>query len=140
MKKTLTAALLTAILVGGAFLASQNVAAQEEPAGLIERLAGRFGLNQTEVAEEFSQFHQDGGFRHGGSMKGDLDQAVADGVISAEQKQALEEKREERQAQREAHREEMQGWMAENGIDCQALAQYRGAMGGRFRKGEAPTE
>jgi hypothetical protein len=135
MKKTLIAALLTAILVGGAFLASQNVAAQEEQAGLVERLAGRFGLNQTEVAEEFSQFHQDGGFRRGGSMKGDLDQAVADGVISVQQKQALEAKWEEHQAQREAHREEMQSWMAENDIDCQALAQYRGAVKGGAKRG-----
>jgi len=140
MKKTLTVALLMAILVGGAFLASQNVAAQEEPAGLMERLVQRFGLDQAQVEEEFGKSRQEGGFRRGGSMRGDLDQAVADGVISAEQKQTLEAKWEEHQAQREAHREEMQSWMAENGIDCQALSQYREAMGGRFRKGEIPTE
>jgi hypothetical protein len=135
MKKTLTVALLMAILVGGAFLASQNVAAQEEPAGLMERLVQRFGLDQAQVEEEFGKSRQEGGFRRGGSMRGDLDQAVTDGAISPEQKQALEAKWEERQTQREAHREEMQNWMAENDIDCQALAQYRGAVKGGAKRG-----
>ncbi len=135
MKKILTAILLAAVLVGGTFLVTQNALAQEEPVGLIERLAQRFGLDQAQVEEEFNQFRQDGGSRHGGPIKGDLDQAVTDGAISPEQKQALEAKWEERQTQREAHREEMQNWMAENDIDCQALAQYRGAVKGGAKRG-----
>jgi len=132
MKKILTAILLAAVLVGGTFLVTQNALAQEEPVGLIERLAQRFGLDQAQVEEEVSRFRQDGGSRHGGPIKGDLDQAVTDGAISPEQKQALEAKWEERQAQREAHREEMKTWMEEQGLDCQTLSQYRGAMrGGR---------
>lgn len=141
MKKVLTAILLTAILAGGAFLATQSVAAQEEPVSLVERLAQRFGLEQAQVEEEVNQFRQEGGFRRGGQKpEADLDQAVADGVISAEQKQALEAKWAERQAQRETHREEMKAWMEENDIDCQALSQYQSAMKGRFRKGEVPAE
>jgi len=124
MKKILTAILLAAVLVGGTFLVTQNALAQEEPVGLIERLAQRFGLDQAQVEEEFNQFRQDGGSRHGGPIKGDLDQAVTDGAISPEQKQALEAKWEERQ-----------NWMAENDIDCQALAQYRGAVKGGAKRG-----
>jgi hypothetical protein len=133
MKKILTATLLAAVLVGGTFLVTQNALAQEEPVGLIERLAQRFGLDQAQVEEEVSRFRQDGGFRRGVQKpEADLDQAVADGAISPEQKQALEAKWEERQAQREAHREEMKTWMEEQGLDCQTLSQYRGAMrGGR---------
>ncbi len=133
MKKILTAVLLTAIIAGGAFLATQNVAAQEEPVSLVERLAQRFGLEQAQVEEEVNQFRQDGGFRRGGQKpEADLEQAVADGAISAEQKQALEAKWQEREVQREAHREEMKTWMEEQGLDCQTLSQYRGAMrGGR---------
>lgn len=134
MKKILTAVLLTAILAGGAFLATQQVLAQEEPANLVERLAQRFGLDQAQVEEEVSQFRQEGGFRRGGQKpEADLDQAVADGVISPEQKQALETKWAEREAQREAHREEMKIWMEEQGLDCQDLSQYRGGMRGGQR-------
>lgn len=131
MKKILTAVLLTAILAGGAFLATQQVLAQEEPASLVERLAQRFGLDQAQVEEEVNQFRQEGGgFRRGGQKpEADLDQAVADGVITAEQKQALEAKWAEREAQREAHQEEMRVWMEEQGLDCQALSQYRSGMG-----------
>lgn len=138
MKKILTVALLTAILAGGTFLVTQKVAAQEEPVSLVERLAQRFGLDQAQVEEEVSQFRQEGGgFRRGGQKPAaDLDQAVADGVISAEQKQALEAKWQERQAQREAHREEMRVWMEEQGLDCQDLSQYRSGMGSG-RKGLA---
>jgi Ni/Co efflux regulator RcnB len=136
MKKTLTAILLTAVMAGGLFLASQTVLAQEEQTSLIERLAQRFGLNQAEVENEFEQFRQEGGSRRGRQIKGDLDQAVADGVISAEQKQALETKRQEWQAEREAHQEEMRAWMEENGFDCQALSQYRSGVGvGQSRRG-----
>ena len=73
-----------------------------------------------------------------------LSQAVEDGVISEEQKQALQDKWQEmwqeRQVEREQHREEMQAWFEEQGIDPEALRQYGGfKMGmhggfGGFRK------
>ncbi len=123
--------LLTAVLAGGTFLvAQQNVAAAEESIGLAERIAQRFGLNRTEVEEEFVQYRQKHQFQRGGPVKGDLDQAVVDGAITAEQKSALEAKWTERQSEREAHREEMQQWMEEQGIDYQQLREYRGMKGG----------
>lgn len=60
-----------------------------------------------------------------------LDEAVADGVITPDQKQALLDKRAEMQEKREQLREEMRTWMDENGFDCEALAPYRIGYGGR---------
>lgn len=64
-------------------------------------------------------------------MEKRLDEAVGDGVITAEQKQALLDKDAEMQTKYEQLREEMQQWQEQSGIDFEALAPYHIGCGGR---------
>lgn len=60
----------------------------------------------------------------------DLEDAVANGDITAEQRAAIEAKRDEVEAERTEHRAEMQQWAEENNIDLQDVMPM-GGEGGR---------
>jgi len=55
-----------------------------------------------------------------------LNQAVEDGVITEEQKQALLDKFEEKKNLKDEHKQDMQAWYEEQGIDPGALREYFG--------------
>ena len=105
---------------------------------IVERLADKFGLNVADVEEVFIQERSEHHEMMRQTIEERLNQAVADGKITEEQKNALLAKRDEMQADREAEREEhrakMQKWFEDQGIDPEVLAQYGGFAGG-FRMG-----
>lgn len=110
---------------------------------LVERIATKFNLDESEVQAEFKAHGQE-------RQEARLDEAVADGTITEDQKTLLMEKRaemaesrpdfsdmneEEAMAAREEHRTEMKAWAEENGIDLEALRpeggqKHRAGMGG----------
>jgi hypothetical protein len=97
---------------------------------LVQALSERFGLNQDEVAEALDEIRAD---QHAEMMQNhedSLNQAVENGVITDEQKQALLEKHRDmwdaKKREMETHRAEMDAWFAEQGIDHKALMQYMG--------------
>ena len=91
---------------------------------MIERLAERFKLNEDEVNQAVDEFRQERQNEMQARHEDHLNQAVQDGVITNDQKQALLNKHEEMRQEREKKWTEMQAWMEESGIDFQALKEY----------------
>lgn len=99
---------------------------------IVEKISETFGLNEDEVQAVFDAARDERKERRQMGREERLAQAVADGVITDEQRQALENKRQEmfdeREAERAQHREEMQEWLTNQGINEETLRQY-GGMG-----------
>lgn len=104
---------------------------------VVERLAEQFGLDQGEVEAVFDSVRDERHEQMQASMEEGLNQAVADGVITEEQKQALLDKKAEMFAEKEEltkemghhkgeYKEEMEAWFEEQGIDQEALMEYMG--------------
>ena len=131
MKKILVVGLALIGLVGvvtGADAFNQPV---------VDKLVEKFDLNEDEVVGVFDEIHQERLQQKQEQMEAGLDEAVAAGVITSDQKQALLDKQAEMQQEREQQREEMRQWREESGIDFEALAPYKGGCGGRgFGPGE----
>jgi hypothetical protein len=103
----------------------------------VQKLVEKFNLNEDEVKtffEEERQEHQQAMEQNREEKQQNqeerLNQAVEDGVITEEQKEALqnkqEEMRQEQEQERKQHQEEMQAWFEEQGIDPETLAPYGG--------------
>ena len=99
---------------------------------IVERLAEQFGLQEEEVEAVFDSVRDERHEVMQTSMEEKLNQAVSDGVLTEEQKQALIDKKGEMKAHRGEHKEEMQAWFEEQGIDHEALMQYGGFKHHRF--------
>lgn len=137
-KKVLIPTLGLAALVVAGILGVSAVRADENGTypPMIESLVERFGLNEDEVKTFFDEQRQERQRQMEQAREERLNQAVADGVITEEQKQALQGKWEEMRTKREQHREEMRQWMEDSGIDFEKLAGYGVGCGGRgFSKG-----
>jgi len=91
---------------------------------MIEQLSERFNLNEDEVNQAVDEFRQERQNEMQARHEDHLNQAVQDGVITNDQKQALLNKHEEIRQEREKKWTKMQAWMEESGIDFQALKEY----------------
>jgi hypothetical protein len=134
MKKRITIALAAVVLLGSIGYGATIAVAQAEDNNshpMIQILAERFGLNENDVEEVFDEIRADHFAQKQTMLEEGLNEAVADGVITEEQKQALLDKKAEMRTHKEEHRQEMQAWFEEEGIDHEALMQY----GGFGRKG-----
>lgn len=131
-KKLLIPTLGLAAAVGLGALGVRAVKADDTASypPFIQRLAERFGLNEDEVKTFFDEQKQEKLELMQQAKEDRLNQAVEDGVITEEQKEALqnrwEEMWQERQQEKEQHREEMEAWFEEQGIDREAFMQYGG--------------
>ncbi len=141
MKKVLIPlAIIGLLAVSGTMLVKQ-ARADEEPSygrsGVVQQLAEKFNLNQEEVDETLSRYHEQRRADKQVMRDDKFQQAVDDGVITAEQKQVIIDKHQEMFESRGQMREEMQEWMADQGIDLEALSEYGcgGGLGMGGRKG-----
>jgi hypothetical protein len=126
-------ALLALLAFGGVWLAKEAKADDiggYGRNGVIEQLTEKFNLNQDEVDEAVNQFREKRQAEMRAQHEERLQQAVDDGVITSEQKQALENRHNEMRETKTRMREEMQTWMEESGIDFEALRQYGGGCKG----------
>lgn len=118
----------------GAFWAGKTTAqAIGSKQTLVDKLAERFNLNKDEVTGVFNELQEERQQQRQADMESKLDEAVNDGVITAEQKQVLLDKYAEMQKIQEQlnqKRKEMQQWMENSGIDFEKLAPYRIGFGG----------
>ncbi|MGD9129925.1 MAG: hypothetical protein PVJ09_05555 [Candidatus Woesebacteria bacterium] len=132
---------------------SVNAAQAQGPAdnareSLVQRIAERFGLNQEEVQSVFDEERAEHQQAMQARLEEKLGQAVTDGKITAEQKDAILAKHAEMQSKREALKDlspeerkakmqefhqEMKTWAEENGI---ALSSF--ALGRRAKFGGGP--
>jgi hypothetical protein len=137
-KKILITTLGLASLVGLGVLGTSAVKAADTTSypPMVQVLVDKFGLNADEVQTVFEENRQ---ARQGEMLQNReerLNQAVEDGAITAEQKDAIANKWQEMEQERQEHREEMQAWFDEQGIDHTALMQYGGfGPHGGFGKG-----
>lgn len=102
---------------------------------VVDKLVERFDLNADEVAGVFDEARQERQQQMQEQwrtqMEERLNEAVEDGVITAEQKQALLDKQAEMREKHQQLWEEMRAWMEDSGIDFEAMAPYKGGCGGR---------
>lgn len=98
-----------------------------------ERCGERLGFNEDEVVSTFAELKAEHYEKMQTSKEESLDQAVSDGAITEEQKQALLARWDEMKALREQHKEEAQAWFDEQGIDREALMEYGGFGHGGFK-------
>ena len=134
MKKILIVGLALIGLVGTGWVFTERVLATEADAfnqPVVDKLVERFDLNEEEVVGVFDEMHQERQQERQAQMEAGLDDAVAAGVITSDQKQALLDKQAEMQEKHEQLREEMKTWRDESGIDFEALAPYHVGCGGR---------
>lgn len=126
-KKLLISSLGLAMLLGAGALTASAVSADDATfPPLVERLAERFNLNQDEVQSFFEEQKEEHHRLMMQNKEEKLNQAVSDGVLTEEQKQALLDRWEEMKAHREEHHQEMQQWFEEQGIDPEKLHTYLG--------------
>jgi len=102
---------------------------------IVQRLAERFHLNSDEVGQVFAEAREERGRLGQERFEERLEEAVAGGQITTEQKEALMAKKAEMQANREqlreSHRKEMEAWAKDNNIDLSLLGPIgRGGRGG----------
>lgn len=135
MNKKILIPTIALIAVGGLLYGAGNASAyfgwkNGEYHPIVQELVENFNLNEDDVKTFFDEQRQERQQQMLQEREDRLDQAVEEGVITAEQKLALKEKWQEiwqeRQNEREQHREEMQAWFEEQGIDPEALRQYGG--------------
>lgn len=109
---------------------AMTVRAVESNQSIVDRLVVRFNLNQDEVKGVFNEEQQERQQKMQAEKESRLDEAVKDGAITAEQKEALLKKEAEWQEKNKQLMEERQKWMEESGIDFEKLASYRVGFGG----------
>jgi polyhydroxyalkanoate synthesis regulator phasin len=127
------------MLVGAFWVGKTTARAATSKQSVVDRLVERFNLNKDEVTGVFDEMQQERQQERQAQMESRLDEAVKDGVITTEQKQALLQKQVEWQERQREMMEERQKWMEESGIDFEKLAPYRVGFGGKgFGRGFGP--
>lgn len=133
-KIIISAVTVAVILFMGTFLVTRKIPAEAAATSqtIIDRLAERFNLKKDDVKSVFNEERQGQQQKMQAQMEARLNQAVKDGVINADQSQALLNKTTEVQEKQNQIRDEMQKWVEESGIDFEKLAPYRVGFGFGF--------
>src|SRR3989339_411126 len=128
MKKRLllTSAVLGAAVLSGIFLAT---GASASTGGLKSRLAEKLGIEESRVKGVMDEIKSENQDKMQAKQEENLQEAVDDGVITSKQKDALIAKQKEHREKMEQLRDEMDGWYEEQGIDKDALREYRVGKG-----------
>jgi hypothetical protein len=136
MEKKILAVGLGTLLLAGVYGVSKVDA--DEANGLppvAEKLVERFNLNEDEVEgvfdEALQEHQQQMQEQRRAEMEERLDEAVNDGVITSDQKQALLDKQAEMQERQQQLQDDWQQWREQSGIDFEALAPYHIGCGGK---------
>jgi len=142
MKNKTRYLVLSLLLLGMSVYGAGRVLAEDESTypPFVQTIAQKLGVDESQVKGAFDEIRAEHFAEMQETREDRLNEAVADGVITEEQKNALiakwEEMHAEHAAQRQAHQTEMQQWYEEMGIDHTALHEYmagpwgmRGGMG-----------
>jgi len=146
-----------AILALGAGIVGVNFVRADESSSnthttIIERLSEKFGINENDVEAVFEEVKSERMAEKEKAHDDRLNQLVANGDITEEQKQLLIAKHEELRAEKqenfgnfkdlsfeerkelkENHNQELEKWAEENGIDLQFLFVGYGQKGHHYR-------
>lgn len=143
---TVAAMTLISVTPAAAFWPFDNLTNKSDTtqSTLLDKIIAKFNLNQDEVEQVMTDYQSERRTQMQSQYEERLNQAVADGKITEEQKQLILEKHNQLQSQwdaesneRQQHREEMQAWAAENNIDLSYLGFGMGRSGrGGMTRGE----
>ncbi|MEK7570636.1 MAG: hypothetical protein AAB553_00030 [Patescibacteria group bacterium] len=149
IKKQLLVPVIGLTLAGATFLGigsayAQSTDTQNYPT-IVQKIADKFGLNPSEVQTVFKEHHEERRVEMQSKMEEKLTQAVTDGKITAEQKEAILKKfqelhdkkeanmdklkdmtPEERKETFESEKQELEKWAEENNIDMKSLMPFGG--------------
>lgn len=131
--KIMVPAMIVGALILGGVVYSANALADDTAARRgpnTEALAQKLGVDQSKVDSAMNEIRADRQKERQTEVSTKLDQAVKDGVISAEQKQKILDKQAEVRGQRGQKRAEMEQWYKDNGIDFDKVHSYIGFGGG----------
>ncbi|MCA9302105.1 hypothetical protein H6802_03765 [Candidatus Nomurabacteria bacterium] len=115
---------------------------------MMQQVADRFGISTDDLRSYLDELRANHREQVKEEVEAKLEDAVASGMLSQEQKNALVQKQEqfraemqdlsieERHAKTAAHREEMQEWAETNGVDLSELDLGRNGMGRGEERGE----
>ena len=110
-------------LAGGKTLANGYMGGSKND-DVVEKLAQKLNISQDQVSSAINQIREDRRIERQTQISANLDEAVADGVITVEQKQTILDKKAENQKQSEARRAVMEQWRIDSGIDWDKLRSY----------------
>lgn len=131
-KITIPAVALGVLILGSvaystsAFAANVNAGRNSEQS---QALAEKLGIDQSKVETAMEEIRSERQQQRKTEVSSKLDEAVNDGVITAEQKQKILDKQAEVQKQMGQKRTEMEQWYKDNGIDFDKVHQYIGFGG-----------
>lgn len=109
----------------------------------VSSLAEKLGVPESKVEEAFTQMREERQAERQTELSENLDKAVADGKITAEQKQLILDKHNSIETEKRQRGQEMETWAEDNGIDMEALRDYgigRGFGGGGMGRHGATSE
>ena len=134
--KILMGTLASVVLIGVGAFAITGASAQGYGFGssMTAELAKRLNVSEDKVVDAMSEIRNEHWQERQEVREEHLEDAVEDGLLTVDQKQALVEKHEEMQTQHGERHEEMEKWFEEEGIDYEQLRQYR-ADNGQFSHG-----
>lgn len=118
-----------ATLGGATVLSATAVNAQSNGSTLVERIASKFNLSESDVQAVVDEIHEEKQVERQAEMSENLQDKVESGDITSEQKTLIETKQKEIQLERENEQNSLQKWADENNIDPKYLMQGRGRMG-----------
>lgn len=98
-----------------------------------QELADKLGIDKDKVSVAMNEIRSERQQARVAEVSSKLDEAVSDGVITAQQKQKILDKQAELREQAGQKRGEMQQWFDDNGIDSDKVHEYIGFGGGMGR-------
>lgn len=122
---------VTAAIAGTIYATGASASWGKGPGNMSANLAEKLGVDQSKVNEAMDSIREEHRAERQAEVSANLEKAVSDGAITAEQKDKLLAKHEEMRTKRDAMRTELEQWYSENGIDADKLQEYgfRGGMG-----------
>jgi len=130
--KMIVPAIIFGALVLGGVAYSANALADDTLARRgpnTEALAEKLGVDQSKVDSAMEEIRAERQKERQAEVSSKLDEAVRNGVITADQKQKILDKQAETEGQRGQKRTEMEQWYKDNGIDFDKLRDYIGFGG-----------
>jgi AraC-like DNA-binding protein len=127
------------ILTGALFVTfALTSASAQTPAGgpfqtIVQKLAQKFGLKESDVQSVFDQARTERVANMQKKLDDRLSQDVKDGKINEAQKQLIIAKLQELKTQRQENQQSLKDWASQNGIDIKYLFGGFGRGFGHFR-------
>lgn len=134
---------LVLMMAGGVIWAGRNVSAADttttatsstttgtvattDQSTFADKLSQKLGVDKDKVSSALGDIKKENQDARKQKVGANLDQAVKDGVITADQKQKILDHQSQMQAQRQKEKADNQQWAKDNGIDMSKLSPYLG--------------